>query len=183
MQGSGLHLVQECRGGRARGRGIERGGLRGQLRQGWLGASALGSGRSLLTSQQESVSLKLRRLADENSTNLYLTNLPYYFENHDVVQLLAPATVLSVRILRENDALPSDQRGDGGASKGIGFARWVSPPSASFRVPILTLAADPSLEDRDIADSVISRLNGLHLPGSGLPLRIRYGQYWNLSDP
>lgn len=33
-----------------------------------------------------------------------------------------------------------------------------------------------SLEDRDVADSTIARLNGLHLPGSLLPLRIRYGE-------
>ncbi|ORY88263.1 hypothetical protein BCR35DRAFT_351087 [Leucosporidium creatinivorum] len=102
---------------------------------------------------KESVSLKLRRLADESSTNLYLTNIPPFFGDHDIVQLLASATVLSVRILRENDSLPNAERGDGGKSKGIGFAR---------------------LEDRETADEAIARLNGLQLPGAHLPLRVRY---------
>ncbi len=72
----------------------------------------------------DSPSLRLRQLSDADSTNLYLANLPIEFSERRVAELLEPwAVVVSVRLLRVNDALPAGERGDRGQSKGIGFAR------------------------------------------------------------
>ena len=72
----------------------------------------------------DSPSLRLRQLSDVESTNLYLANLPIEWDEVRVAELLEPwAVVVSVRLLRMNDALPSGTRGDRGQSKGIGFAR------------------------------------------------------------
>ncbi|KDE06489.1 hypothetical protein, variant [Microbotryum lychnidis-dioicae p1A1 Lamole] len=102
---------------------------------------------------RDSLNLRLRQLADEGSTNLYLSNLPTAFGEEDLIHLLRPARVLSVRLLRQNDAIPASQRLSPGPSRGIGFAR---------------------IADRDAADEVIERLQAVFLPGSNAPLRVRY---------
>ncbi|SGY76375.1 BQ5605_C005g03486 [Microbotryum silenes-dioicae] len=104
---------------------------------------------------RDSLNLRLRQLADEGSTNLYLSNLPTAFGEEDLIHLLRPARVLSVRLLRQNDAIPASQRLSPGPSRGIGFAR---------------------IADRDAADEVIERLQAVFLPGSNAPLRVRYGE-------
>lgn len=74
--------------------------------------------------QGDSPSLRLRQLSDSTSTNLYLANLPTTSDEQDVALLLEPfAAVVSVRLIRANDALPSSQRTERGESRGIGFAR------------------------------------------------------------
>lgn len=74
----------------------------------------------------DSPSLRLRQLSDAESTNIYLANLPVEMSEAEVAELLARwAVVVSVRLLRQNDALPASERGDRGKSKGIGFARSV----------------------------------------------------------
>jgi len=72
----------------------------------------------------DSPSLRLRQLSNADSTNIYLANLPIDYTETKVAELLEPwAVVVSVRLLRVNDALPAEERGDRGHSKGIGFAR------------------------------------------------------------
>ncbi|SCV69358.1 BQ2448_2378 [Microbotryum intermedium] len=102
---------------------------------------------------RDSVNLQLRQLADEGSTNLYLSNLPISFQEADLVHLLRPAQVLSVRLLRQNDVIPASERLSPGPSRGIGFAR---------------------IAYRNAADEAIERLQGVFLPGSCAPLRVRY---------
>lgn len=98
---------------------------------------------------KESIGLKLRDLADAQSANLYLSNLPNSMTENDLEDLFSPMLVKSVRLLRE----PQNRDGTTGDSRGIGFAR---------------------LSDRQSADAAIVRLQDVWLQGSRLPLKIRY---------
>ncbi|KAK4702854.1 hypothetical protein P7C70_g3370, partial [Phenoliferia sp. Uapishka_3] len=99
---------------------------------------------------KESVGMKLKQLADVNSANLYLSNIPQSYGEEDLEQLFFPALVKSVRLLRHTAEFDD---GAPGLSRGVGFAR---------------------LGDRESADVAIARLKDAFLPGSTLPLKIRY---------
>jgi hypothetical protein len=62
---------------------------------------------------QESFYSKLKKFADEQNTNLYVSNIPRNFNEHELSNCFLPCKVCSARILR-------DDRGNG---RGVGFAR------------------------------------------------------------
>lgn len=60
------------------------------------------------------IEIFLTQQQEQDPTNLYLSNLPGNFNEHDLEQVLLPfGQVISTRILRDNN----------GVSKGVGFAR------------------------------------------------------------
>ncbi|KAF2859875.1 hypothetical protein K470DRAFT_282388 [Piedraia hortae CBS 480.64] len=65
---------------------------------------------------RESFYSKLKTFADENNTNLYISNLPKTMNEHELAQLFAPHKVASTRILRDKN----------GHGRGVGFARFES---------------------------------------------------------
>ncbi|KAF2672181.1 hypothetical protein BT63DRAFT_476973 [Microthyrium microscopicum] len=65
---------------------------------------------------RESFYSKLKKFADETNTNLYVSNIPRNFNEHELSNVFGPYKVLSSRILR-------DDRGNG---RGVGFARFES---------------------------------------------------------
>ncbi|KAK5709330.1 hypothetical protein LTR17_019901 [Elasticomyces elasticus] len=65
---------------------------------------------------RESFYSKLKTFADDNNTNLYVSNLPKSMNEHDLAQLFAPHEVCSSRILRDKN----------GHGRGVGFARFKS---------------------------------------------------------
>lgn len=72
---------------------------------------------------------------EQDPTNLYLSNLPANFNEHDLEQMLLPfGQVISTRILRDNN----------GVSKGVGFAR---------------------MESTEKCEHIINKLNGKYLSG------------------
>ncbi|KAJ3309349.1 hypothetical protein HDU76_003650 [Blyttiomyces sp. JEL0837] len=95
-------------------------------------------------SAQESFNAKLKNLHDEESTNIYISNLPLDMDEEGMLQLFSPHKVISNKILRD----PATQ-----VSRGVGFAR---------------------MEARDAAVSVIEALNGTQLPGAVQPLQVRF---------
>lgn len=62
---------------------------------------------------KESFSTKLRKLSDNQSTNVYVSNLPMDMTPHQLEQLFTPHVVVSLRILLD----------DNGDSRGVGFVR------------------------------------------------------------
>jgi RNA recognition motif-containing protein len=62
---------------------------------------------------KESFSTKLRKLSDNSSTNVYVSNLPLDMTPHQLEQLFTPHVVVSLRILLD----------DNGDSRGVGFVR------------------------------------------------------------
>ncbi|KAM0786836.1 hypothetical protein ACM66B_002264 [Microbotryomycetes sp. NB124-2] len=114
------------------------------------GFKALGLEASLAN---ETVNLKLKRMEDTSSSNLYLSNLPLDFDESDIRRLFSPMQVCSARVLREYDHMPEHSRPRGAMSRGVGFAR---------------------LADRATAEQAIKRLDKTRLPGSSLPLKIRF---------
>jgi RNA recognition motif-containing protein len=64
-------------------------------------------------SLQESFYSKLKKFSDEQNTNLYVSNIPRNFNEHELSTVFEPFKVCSARILR-------DDRGNG---RGVGFAR------------------------------------------------------------
>jgi RNA recognition motif-containing protein len=62
---------------------------------------------------QESFYSKLKKFADDTNTNLYVSNIPRNFNEHELSNCFQPFKVCSARILR-------DDRGNG---RGVGFAR------------------------------------------------------------
>ncbi|KAK4052740.1 hypothetical protein OIV83_002027 [Microbotryomycetes sp. JL201] len=105
------------------------------------------------TLANETVNLKLKRLEDENSSNLYLSNLPLDYDESDLRALFLPTQVCSARVLREYDHLPERKRHGVGVSRGVGFAR---------------------LADRTAAEQAIKRLNKMRVPGASGPLKVRF---------
>ena len=65
---------------------------------------------------RESFYSKLKAIADDGNTNLYVSNLPKNMNEHELLSVFAPRTVLSARILRLKD----------GTGRGVGFARFES---------------------------------------------------------
>ncbi|KAF8534307.1 hypothetical protein BDD12DRAFT_756961 [Trichophaea hybrida] len=65
---------------------------------------------------RESFNARLKTLADPNSTNIYVSNLPRSMTEKDMQDIFAGFVVVSNRILRDAD----------GASRGVGFARLVT---------------------------------------------------------
>ncbi|XP_039247413.1 RNA-binding motif, single-stranded-interacting protein 1-like isoform X2 [Styela clava] len=63
------------------------------------------------------IQAQMAKQQEQDPTNLYLSNLPPNFNEHDLEQMLLPfGQVISTRILRDNN----------GVSKGVGFARMES---------------------------------------------------------
>ncbi|CBQ73395.1 related to ELAV-like protein 2 [Sporisorium reilianum SRZ2] len=92
---------------------------------------------------QESLSARLRRMADTSSTNVYLSNLPIKMTTQQLEQLFSPYPIASLKILYDVH----------GESRGVGFVR---------------------LFDRAAAKLCIERLHGRVLPGTTLPLQVRF---------
>ncbi|TKA75948.1 hypothetical protein B0A49_03706 [Cryomyces minteri] len=65
---------------------------------------------------KESFYSKLKKFADESNTNLYVSNLPREFNEHELSVIFSPHKVCSSRILRDNN----------GNGRGVGFARFES---------------------------------------------------------
>ncbi|KAL5115114.1 hypothetical protein ACEQ8H_007029 [Pleosporales sp. CAS-2024a] len=65
---------------------------------------------------RESFYSKLKKFSDDASTNLYVSNIPKNFNEHELGSIFAPHKVCSSRILRD----PS------GTGRGVGFARFES---------------------------------------------------------
>ncbi|KAI9284315.1 hypothetical protein BC943DRAFT_338262 [Umbelopsis sp. AD052] len=93
---------------------------------------------------QESFSARLRSLQDETSANIYVSNLPPTMNEPQLEEMFKPYHTVSNRILRDPQT---------GLSRGVGFAR---------------------MSDRSAAISVIETFNGHTLPGSNVPLQVRF---------
>jgi len=65
---------------------------------------------------RESFYSKLKAIADDGNTNLYVSNLPKNMNEHELASIFAPLKVCSARILRLKD----------GTGRGVGFARFES---------------------------------------------------------
>ncbi|KAJ3071371.1 hypothetical protein HDU98_005431 [Podochytrium sp. JEL0797] len=79
---------------------------------------------------KETFNTRLKNLQDEESTNVYVSNLPLEMDEDGMLQLFAPHHIISTKILRD----PSTQH-----SRGVGFAR---------------------MESRHAAQHIISEFNG-----------------------
>ena len=104
--------------------------------------------------------------------------LPHSYDEQDIVNLFFPLHVKSVRLLRESDDRVVDGQRAVGPSRGIGFARC-------FPYLLLEGPADDRegrLEDRMATEQAIAKLQNLRLPGSGLPLKIRYGKSFTVAS-
>ncbi|CAO3626609.1 unnamed protein product [Cunninghamella blakesleeana] len=99
---------------------------------------------SLAKVGQESFSSKLRNLQDENSTNIYISNLPLDMSEQKLEELFLPCQTISNRILRDPHS---------GISRGVGFAR---------------------LTDRLSAQTIIDKFNGQTIAGSSAALQVRF---------
>ncbi|KAI9303331.1 hypothetical protein BJ944DRAFT_241553 [Cunninghamella echinulata] len=99
---------------------------------------------SLAKVGQESFSSKLRNLQDENSTNIYISNLPLDMSEQKLEELFLPCQTISNRILRDPHS---------GISRGVGFAR---------------------LTDRYSAQTIIDKFNGQTIGGSSAALQVRF---------
>ncbi|CAO1619124.1 unnamed protein product [Sympodiomycopsis kandeliae] len=64
--------------------------------------------------RHESFSAKLRSMADEKSTNVYVSNLPLTLDDESLAELVRPHSIVSRRILVKPD----------GTSRGVGFIRF-----------------------------------------------------------
>ncbi|WPH04650.1 Sporulation-specific protein 5 [Acrodontium crateriforme] len=65
---------------------------------------------------RESFYSKLKTFADDNNTNLYVSNLPKSMNEHELAVLFSPHKVCSSKILRDKN----------GHGRGVGFARFES---------------------------------------------------------
>ena len=65
---------------------------------------------------RESFYSQLKKLADTDATNLYISNLPIEYNEHDLGAIFQGYEVCSKRILRNPD----------GSGRGVGFARFAS---------------------------------------------------------
>lgn len=65
---------------------------------------------------RESFYAKLKKFSDENNTNLYVSNIPRTFNEHELGAVFSPFKVCSSRILRDSN----------GNGRGVGFARFES---------------------------------------------------------
>ncbi|KAF4555615.1 RNA recognition motif-containing protein 15 [Elsinoe fawcettii] len=63
---------------------------------------------------RESFYSKLKAIADDSNTNLYVSNLPKSMNEHELANIFAPHKVCSARILRNSN----------GTGRGVGFARF-----------------------------------------------------------
>ncbi|CAO0793540.1 unnamed protein product [Mucor circinelloides] len=108
------------------------------------GLNAAGYQASLARVGQESFSSRLRSLQDENSTNIYISNLPVTMDEEGLEALFKPYQTISNRILRDPQS---------GISRGVGFAR---------------------LGDRQSASAIIEKYNGHSITGSSAPLQVRF---------
>ncbi|KAH4104661.1 hypothetical protein HBH43_174960 [Parastagonospora nodorum] len=63
---------------------------------------------------RESFYSKLKKFSDECNTNLYVSNIPKNFNEHELASIFAPHKVCSSRILRDSS----------GTGRGVGFARF-----------------------------------------------------------
>jgi RNA recognition motif-containing protein len=63
---------------------------------------------------KDSLSARLKNLQDEESTNIYISNIPLNMTNEEFLELFAPHNVISHTILKDQN----------GVSRGVGFARF-----------------------------------------------------------
>lgn len=64
----------------------------------------------------DSFTCKLKELQDENSTNLYMSNLPLSLSDDDLKALIDPHEILSLKILKDPIT---------GLCRGVGFVKLV----------------------------------------------------------
>lgn len=85
--------------------------------------------------QLKGVQVQMAKQQEQDTTNLYVANLPSHISETDLEQLFSSyGAVISTRILRDPN----------GISRGVGFAR---------------------MESKDKCEAVIQAFNGTHLPG------------------
>ncbi|KAI9821799.1 MAG: hypothetical protein M1827_002380 [Pycnora praestabilis] len=111
---------------------------------------------------KDSFNTRLKTLADQDATNLYVSNLPRRMNEAELGAIFIDYKVLSSRILRETDT---------GISRGVGFARLVT-----FRI-LRTPASNRahfSFETRAICDEVIAKFHGQPIGEESLQLQVRY---------
>lgn len=90
------------------------------------------------------VQAQMAKQQEQDPTNLYLSNLPPDFTEHDLEQMLVHyGQVISTRILRDNN----------GVSKGVGFAR---------------------MESKEKCEVIISKFNGKYITGGSGSARSEY---------
>ncbi|ORX56546.1 RNA-binding domain-containing protein [Piromyces finnis] len=63
---------------------------------------------------KDSLSARLKNLQDEESTNIYISNIPLSMTDEEFLELFAPHNVISHTILKDQN----------GVSRGVGFARF-----------------------------------------------------------
>ncbi|KAH6938119.1 hypothetical protein HPB50_007038 [Hyalomma asiaticum] len=81
--------------------------------------SPLAAEKAVKALQAQGVQAQMAKQQEQDPTNLYMANLPLYMAEQDLEQLLqAHGAVISTRILRDNSA----------QSRGVGFARYYTPP-------------------------------------------------------
>ncbi|KAN0096142.1 hypothetical protein V8E51_014947 [Hyaloscypha variabilis] len=93
---------------------------------------------------RESFNSRLKAEGDENSTNLYISNLPKNMTESELGAIFMDYTVSSSRILRD----PQTHM-----SRGVGFARF---------------------ETRDVCEEIIRKFHGQPIGEEGLLLQVRY---------
>ncbi|KAI9703906.1 MAG: hypothetical protein M1836_007680 [Candelina mexicana] len=93
---------------------------------------------------KESFNARLKSLADLESTNLYVSNLPKDMNEAELGGVFIDYKVESSKILRD---------GVTGQSRGVGFARF---------------------ETREICDEIIAKFHGTSMGKEKLPLQVRY---------
>ncbi|KAJ3134873.1 hypothetical protein HK100_003217 [Physocladia obscura] len=91
---------------------------------------------------KETFNTRLKNLQDEESTNIYVSNLPIDMDEQGMLSLFSPHTIISTKILRD----PTTQQ-----SRGVGFAR---------------------MDSRQAANAIITEFNGYQLDsGQSLQVR------------
>ncbi|KAG1672389.1 Protein alan shepard [Nymphon striatum] len=99
--------------------------------------------------QTEGVQAQMAKQQEQDTTNLYIANLPLYFTESDLERMLAPyGTVVSTRILRDGDSI----------SRGVGFSR---------------------MESKEKCEQIIQALNNMYLVGCKEPLLVKFADGGN----
>lgn len=113
---------------------------------------------------KESFSTKLRKLSDNTSTNVYVSNLPMEMTPHQLEQLFTPHVVVSLRILLD----------DHGDSRGVGFVRLRDRDTAQECIDKLHGKVRRKSGNRSRVHVVLNGFFAQILSGQTTPLQARF---------
>lgn len=130
------------------------------------------------SAKQESFNSRLKAEGDDESTNLYISNLPRHFSeavstNKPFIAIFLTLAGTRNCIPRIHDPLKQDPPGWHGKQPRCRIC------SVSFAISLLTcniclLTRLDSFESRDVCDRIIEEFQNLKLGPDGLPMQIRY---------